>query len=130
MADIATTEPEAAEAGPPKRASGRAWRIFERLLSLTILLLIIEGGIRGFEVPPYVFPTPSAIAVALYQGVVGGNYLQALAVTLTEILIGFAIGSTCGILLGIAMVQVPLLDRLSIPTSSACRPCPRSRSRR
>ena len=115
MADIATTEPKAAEAVPRRAREWMAWRILERLLSLTILLLIIEGGIRGFEVPPYVFPTPSAIGVALYQGVVGGNYLHALAVTLTEILIGFAIGSTCGILLGIAMVQVPLLDRLVYP---------------
>ena len=115
MADIVNTEPKAAEAVPRRRASGIAWRILERLLSLTILLLIIEGGIRGFEVPPYVFPTPSAIGVALYQGVAGGTYLPALAVTLTEILIGFVIGSTCGILLGIAMVQVPLLDRIVYP---------------
>jgi NitT/TauT family transport system permease protein len=115
MAGIATTEPETAEALRPKRASGVAWRILERLLSLTILLLIIEGGIRGFEVPPYVFPTPSAIGIALYHGVVGGNYLPALAVTLTEILVGFAIGSIGGILLGVAMVQVPLLDRLVYP---------------
>jgi NitT/TauT family transport system permease protein len=115
MADISATEPHAAEATPPRQASGTAWRILERLISITVLLLIIEGGIRGFEVPPYVFPTPSAIAVALYQGVVDGNYLQALAVTLTEVIIGFAIGSICGILLGIVMVQVPLLDRLVYP---------------
>lgn len=115
MADISETKPHAAEAAPPDQASGTAWRILERLISITVLLLVIEGGIRGFEVPPYVFPTPSAIAVALYQGVVDGNYLQALAVTLTEVIIGFAIGSICGILLGIAMVQVPLLDRLVYP---------------
>jgi NitT/TauT family transport system permease protein len=115
MADISATEPHPAEAAPPKRASAAAWRILERLISITVLLLIIEGGLRGFDVPPYVFPTPSAIAVALYEGVVGGSYLQALAVTLTEVVIGFAIGSMCGILLGIAMVQVPLLDRLVYP---------------
>ena len=78
MADIVNTEPKAAEAVPRRRASGIAWRILERLLSLTILLLIIEGGIRGFEVPPYVFPTPSAIGVALYQGVAGGAICRRL----------------------------------------------------
>jgi NitT/TauT family transport system permease protein len=115
MADISATEPHAADAAPPDQARGTAWRILERLISITVLLLIIEGGIRGFDVPPYVFPAPSAIAVALYQGAVDGNYLQALAVTLTEVIIGFAIGSICGILLGIVMVQVPLLDRLVYP---------------
>jgi len=50
MADIVNTEPKAAEAVPRRRASGIAWRILERLLSLTILLLIIEGaGIAGKE---------------------------------------------------------------------------------
>ncbi len=115
MSDISATEPHAAEPASPKQASSTAWRILERLISITVLLLIIEGGIRGFDVPPYVFPAPSAIAVALYQGVVDGNFLQALAVTLTEVIVGFVIGSTFGILLGIVMVQVPLLDRLVYP---------------
>ena len=47
MADIATTEPKTADAGPTQQASGRAWRIFERLLSLTILLLITWSIGRG-----------------------------------------------------------------------------------
>ena len=44
-----------------------------------------------------------------------GTYLYALAITLTEIIGGFVIGSACGILLGIAMVQVPLLNRIVYP---------------
>jgi NitT/TauT family transport system permease protein len=115
MADIATSETQPTEARAPGRGRSAAWHGLERLLSFTILMLLIEAGIRGFGVPPYVFPAPSEIAVALYQGVIGGNYLHALSVTLTEILAGFAIGSVCGILLGIAMVQMPLLDRLVYP---------------
>ena len=45
MADITTTEPQAVEAQSPSRVRAAMWRILERLLSLTILLLIIEGGI-------------------------------------------------------------------------------------
>jgi NitT/TauT family transport system permease protein len=115
MTDVANTEVHAAEAFPPGGGKALAWRSLERMVSLAILLSIIEGGIRLFEVPSYVFPAPSAIFVALYQGIVGGTYLHALAVTLTEILGGFVIGSACGILLGIAMVQVPLFDRLVYP---------------
>ena len=91
------------------------WRVIEPLLSLTILLLIIEGGIRYFEVEPYVFPAPSAVGLALWQGITSGLYLHGLAITLTEVLGGFAIGSACGILLGIAMVQMPMLNRVVYP---------------
>lgn len=115
MTDLATTETQTAEAREPHRVRAAAWRGLERVVSLAILLTIIEGGIRLFDVPPYVFPAPSAIGVALYEGLANGSYLNALAVTLTEILGGFAIGSACGILLGIGMVQVPLLDRLIYP---------------
>lgn len=115
MADILTTETQTTETGAPGRMRAAAGRGFEYLVSFTILMLIIEGGLRQFDVPPYVFPAPSAIGVALYDGLTNGTYLQALAVTLTEILGGFAIGSICGIVLGIAMVQVPVLNRLVYP---------------
>ena len=115
MTDLATIETQTAEAREPDRLKAAALRGLERLVSLAILLTIIEGGIRLFDVQPYVFPAPSAIGVALYEGLANGSYLNALAVTLTEIVGGFAIGSACGILLGIAMVQVPLLDRLIYP---------------
>src|SRR5262249_3380852 len=100
---------------PARSFRASMWRGLERLVSLAILLTIIEGGIRLFDVQPYVFPAPSAIGLALYHGIANGTFLHALGVTLTEILGGFAIGSICGIALGIAMVQVPLLDRLIYP---------------
>jgi NitT/TauT family transport system permease protein len=115
MADITTTSTQPAEAAPPSRWRAGIWRGLERLLSFSILMLIIEGGLRAFEVPPYVFPVPSEIAVALYNGLASGIYLHALSITLTEILVGFAIGSVSGILLGIAMVQIPVLDRIVYP---------------
>src|SRR5689334_19993860 len=114
MTDVATSDSQAA-AVPPDGARAAIWRGIERLVSLVVVLSIFEGGIRLFEVPPYVFPTPSAIGVALWHGVADGTYLQAIGVTLTEILVGFGIGSAFGILLGIAMVQVPVLDRLVYP---------------
>src|ERR1043165_10196983 len=94
MADITstgtqeTTEPEARS-----RWRSSAWRGLEGLVSFSILMLIIEGGIWLFEVPPYVFPAPSAIGLALVDGIPSALYLRALWVTLTEILGGFAIGS-------------------------------------
>jgi NitT/TauT family transport system permease protein len=114
MTDVATSDTQAA-AGPTSGLRAAMWRGTERLVSLAIVLLIVEGAISLFAVPPYVFPAPSAIGVALWHGLIDGTYLHALSVTLTEILVGFSIGSAFGILLGIAMVQIPLLDRLVYP---------------
>src|ERR1700716_2291381 len=108
--DATTIEPRAQQI-EPSRGKLALWRAAERLLSFEILMLLLEGGIRYFDVQPYVFPAPSSIAVALWNGVTSGTYLHALSVTLSEVLAGFAIGSACGILLGIAMVQLPVLDR-------------------
>jgi NitT/TauT family transport system permease protein len=104
-----------AESIAPSRGKLALWRACERLLSFAILMLLLESCIRYFDVQPYVFPAPSAIAVALWNGVTSGTYLHALSVTLSEVLAGFAIGSACGILLGIAMVQLPVLDRIVYP---------------
>jgi NitT/TauT family transport system permease protein len=112
--DATITEPQAQHA-EANRARLALWRAGERLVSFAALMLLLEGGIRYFDVQPYVFPAPSAIAVALWNGVTSGTYLHALGVTLSEVLAGFAIGSAGGILLGIAMVQVPVLDRIVYP---------------
>jgi NitT/TauT family transport system permease protein len=125
MADITTAGTETAQPIAPSRWRTGATRVVEGLVSFAILMLIIEGGLRLFDVQPYVFPTPSAIAVALYDGVTGGIYLNALSVTLTEILGGFVIGSFCGILLGIAMVQIAWLDRLVYPYVVALQTVPK-----
>jgi NitT/TauT family transport system permease protein len=125
MADITTAGTETAQPIAPSRWRAGASRVVEGLVSFAILMLIIEGGLRLFDVQPYVFPTPSAIAVALYHGVTSGTYLDALSVTLTEILSGFVIGSFCGIVLGIAMVQIGWLDRLVYPYVVALQTVPK-----
>src|ERR1051326_4697481 len=111
MADVTSTSTqETTESAAQNRWRSSAWRGLEGMVSFSILMLIIEGGIRLFDVQPYVFPAPSAIGLALVEGIASGLYLRALWVTLTEILGGFAIGSACGILLGIGMVQIPVLN--------------------
>ena len=126
MADIISTgTQETAEPEARSRWRSGAWRGLEGLVSFSILMLIIEGGIWLFEVPPYVFPTPSAIGLALYDGIASGLYLRALWVTLTEILGGFAIGSACGILLSIGMVQIPVLNRIVYPYVVALQTVPK-----
>jgi NitT/TauT family transport system permease protein len=122
-----TSEASAAPAAAPipSRSQLALWRAAEGLASFAALMLLLEGGIRWFGVEPYVFPAPSAVAVTLWNGVTVGTYLHALGITLTEVLGGFAIGSAFGILLGIAMVQVNVLDRIVFPYVVALQTVPK-----
>jgi NitT/TauT family transport system permease protein len=82
---------------------------------LVVLLLGWEYGVAWFQVPGYILPTPSSIAVALFRGLNetflsrGGYWLHA-GVTISEVLLGFVIGSSVGLLLGTIISQSRLLE--------------------
>jgi NitT/TauT family transport system permease protein len=74
-----------------------------RNVSLSILLLVVslalwEGVVRFFDVPVFILPAPSKVAVALYRGLESGLYLTHLKVTLLETIFGFIAGSALGFL--------------------------------
>lgn len=104
-------------------ATGR--RLFEALGYFLALILGWEAIIRFFAVPPYLFPAPSKIGVALWQGMISGIYPYNLMITMTEVLVGFAIGSSIGLLLGIAMVTIVVLDRVLYPYIVAIQTVPK-----
>lgn len=73
------------------------------ILSVTIFFALMaawEMTVRLLSVPAYLIPTPSAIAIALWRGLSSGLYLHHLWVTLSEIVLGFLLGSGFGFVLG------------------------------
>jgi len=56
--------------------------------------------VRVLQVPTYIFPAPSSVAVALWRGFASGIYEANLIHTLLETLLGFLLGSMLGFLLG------------------------------
>jgi len=120
----------AASTRPAERANfaGRlaGWASKARpFLSIPIVLGLWEGIIVFFAVEPFVFPAPTAIAVALVNGLFGGSYISGLQVTLTEIGAGFALGSVTGLGLGILLVSVPMLNRVVFPWVVAIQTVPK-----
>jgi NitT/TauT family transport system permease protein len=118
MADIGKINPNTTAP-----ASNGRWRMMlirrpEILLSPILLVTVLglwEWGVRFFNVPAYMLPRVSNILYGLYQGFAisifsrGGYWLNG-AVTLAEVLLGFVIGSAIGLVLGIFISQIRLLD--------------------
>lgn len=84
------------------------------------LLILIEAWITVFNVPSYVFPRPSEVIIALFNGFAGpilarSSYYTHIATTATEALSAFVIGSGLGIAAGAMIIQFPVLRRLLLP---------------
>ena len=89
------------------------------------LVLVWEAAISVLEIPGYLFPAPSAIGTALWLGIVSGVYPYNLAITMVEVLSGFALGSLAGLMLGVGMVTIPVLDRVLYPYVVAIQTVPK-----
>ncbi|HWE22840.1 MAG TPA: ABC transporter permease [Myxococcales bacterium] len=74
-----------------------------RLVLLASSLALWEAAVRALRVPAFVLPPPSEIGLALYRGAASGIYLRHLWITLTETLLGFALGSAVAFVLGTAL---------------------------
>jgi len=87
------------------------------VVAILLVAFVIIGGteflLRFYEVPDYVMPPPSAIAVAL----VTEFHLIAphLGYTLVELLSGFAIGAAVGLVMAAVITQFPFAEKVVAP---------------
>jgi NitT/TauT family transport system permease protein len=84
-------------------------------LLLVVILVVWEFGVVWLDVPTYILPPPSNIAVAVWRGIDaglfdrGGYWLHA-GVTIAEVLLGFFIGSGVRLILGTVISQFRILE--------------------
>jgi len=97
--------------------SGGAARTGLEVFVIILVAVIIIGGseflLGWFEVPQYVLPKPSQIAVALVTEF--PNYWPHLLVTLKELLVGFTIGASIGFVLAAVITQFPFVEKVVTP---------------
>jgi NitT/TauT family transport system permease protein len=86
-----------------------------RLLFIVLLLALWEAAVRLLAVPAFLLPTPSAVGMALYRGIVSGLYQEHIGVTLTETALGFIVGSAGGLLLGTCVALSRRFDYFIYP---------------
>ena len=90
---------------------------WKQVLGILSVAIVIIGGwellIRAFHVPEFVFPTPSAIFVALVKSF-PVNYTHFL-ITLSELISGYVVGASIGLVLAAVLTQLPFLEKIITP---------------
>ncbi|MEA2780070.1 MAG: NitT/TauT family transport system permease protein [Rhodospirillaceae bacterium] len=84
---------------------------------ICLVAVVIIGGtellLRVFDVPQYILPRPSQIAMALVSE---WRFIWPhLLTTLAELLIGFAIGASIGFVLAAVITQFPFVEKIVTP---------------
>lgn len=85
------------------------------LTSLGVLILAWWAAVRGFDIPDYLLPPPSAVFDALYRGFADGSLWPHIAATLGETLSGYVIGSVLAVLLGVLLAESRTFERFVYP---------------
>src|SRR5260370_12591021 len=104
--------------------------VFANVVWLALLTRFVfigswEAIVHLFGISKVVLPAPSAIAVAFTDGLLSGDFVWHLAVTMYEILAGFFFGACSGLLLGFIVALVPLADRILYPYIVAFQTVPK-----
>lgn len=104
-----------------------------RLHSLVLLILLLafwQFGVGFFKIPSFVLPPFSDVLRALYSGLAVNPFAREsfwfhTAVTLTEVVGGFLIGSGVGLAMGMAISESRYLDELIRPYINAFQSLPK-----
>ena len=112
---------------PRSRSTGRrrllaaAWPVVASLVVFVAAWQIIVF-VSGF--PPYILPGPLAVGQAFVHAWADGTMWPHFATTLIEVLLGFAMGASIAVVVGIALARSPFAERLLSPYLVAAQATP------
>lgn len=108
----ATPPPPQANAG--RRRAGLLRRRPELVTVPLVFVLVVafwESAVRCFQIDAFILPTPSEILAELWDGLQSGAYTSHALVTGEEMLFGFLIGASLGLVIGAVVAQFPLVEK-------------------
>jgi NitT/TauT family transport system permease protein len=82
-------------------------------LLAVVVLLGVEGLVRGYDIPLAQIPPPSAVLIKLFEA--RNVLLRDTNTTLLETLVGFLLGGSLGVMMAIATQRYPFLERGLMP---------------
>lgn len=92
---------------------------------LVLILVIWEGSVKTFNVPDYILPPPSKIAISLYFGLESGLFLHHFLVTAFQALAGFLVAAVLGISIGALVAQFWVVEKTVYPYLVALQTMPK-----
>jgi NitT/TauT family transport system permease protein len=81
-----------------------------KIIFFVVLLMVWQGLAWSRLWAEYIFPSPLSVAQTLVRGFQNGTFIVGIAVSMQRLLIGFGISAFIGILSGLAIGRVKLLD--------------------
>lgn len=100
-------------------------RLLNLLLPFIVAICVIalwEAVIILFKIPFYVVPAPHAIVLKFISNY--SNLTSAIGYTMSEVIMGFVIGSVLGILMALAFFYSRTVERIFVPIISAVNSVP------
>ncbi|MDQ1204693.1 ABC transporter permease [Microbacterium sp. SORGH_AS_0862] len=96
-----------------RRARARTMKILPWIVTPALVVVIIglwQLYVSAFDVNPFVFPPPAAVGEAFVALVSDGKTWAEAGVTVTEILVGFAVAVVLGVVVGVVLGKLPWLE--------------------
>ncbi len=116
-----STADEGVTAGRRSRAIGLLWPV---LLSLAVFLLLWQAVVLVTGYPSFILPGPYTVLERFVTAWADGTMWPHTQGTLVEIVLGFAIGSTLAVVVGILLARSRLAERLLSPYLVAAQATP------
>jgi NitT/TauT family transport system permease protein len=91
--------------------------------TFAVTLALWQGIVRGLDIPTYFIPAPSDVLIALSRG--SSLYPSHYLVTLERTLIAFAFAMVLGVVCGMLVSEVRILERTLYPLLVALQSMPR-----
>lgn len=99
-------------------------RLATGIVSLAAFLLVWKLVVVVGGYPPYILPAPEAVVERGVRAVETGVLWEHTAVTLLEVVLGFAVGASLAVLTGIALGKSVLVERALSPYIVAAQAVP------
>ena len=96
-----------------------------QVLVFVVFIAVWEGFIQIRGLSRLVLPSPFVVWEQFVENLLSGYFTPHIATTLSEILLGFLVGSVLGIGLGALVAQSPLLNRVLSPYVIASQAMPK-----
>lgn len=116
--------PDANEVQPAAAHKARRTRLWLTPLSMLMALLLWEGLVRLYSLPPYILPSPLRVARRFAQAATDGTLLRHTTATLLEVVLGLLAGTLLATVIGYAIAKSPFFEKIAAPYLVATQAIP------